>query len=64
MKEKNLISQPQSIFYKVKCNKCGNEQIIFNSTSTQVSCKVCDETLATPLGGKASIKGEIIEELS
>ena len=48
-------------FVKVKCPNCGNEQIIFLRASTVVSCNVCGSTLAVPTGGKAEIKGEILE---
>ncbi len=48
-------------FVKVKCPNCGNEQIIFLRASTVVSCHVCGSTLAVPTGGKAEIKGEILE---
>ena len=46
-------------FTKVKCNDCSNEQIIFDKAATIVNCQVCGATLATPTGGKATIKGEI-----
>ena len=32
--------------------------------SMRVPCKVCGEVLVEPTGGKASIKGEVVEELS
>ncbi len=48
-------------FVRVKCPNCGNEQIIFLRASTVVSCHVCGSTLAVPTGGKADIKGDIIE---
>lgn len=46
---------------KVKCHKCGNEQIIFGRASTEVKCTKCSEVLAVPRSGKAAIKAEIIE---
>ena len=51
-------------FVKVKCPNCGNEQIIFLRASTVVSCNVCGSTLTVPTGGKAEIKGEIVEVYS
>ena len=51
-------------FYKVKCKDCDNEQIVFSKASTEVNCHICGTTLSEPTGGKAKIKGEIIEELS
>ncbi|MGC8849675.1 MAG: 30S ribosomal protein S27e [Candidatus Bathyarchaeia archaeon] len=63
MPEVDLIPRPRSLFLRVKCNSCGNEQIIFNRASTLIRCKVCDEVLAEPTGGKARIKGEAVQEL-
>ena len=55
-----LIPKPRSIFLRVKCQKCGNEQLIFGSPVNKVTCNVCGETLAEPTGGKAKIKGEVV----
>lgn len=52
-----------SSFYRVKCKDCGNVQIIFSKASMKVQCEACGSMLAIPTGGKAKIKGEIIEEL-
>ena len=51
-------------FVKVKCPDCGNEQIVFLRASTVVKCQVCGATIATPTGGKADIRGEIVEVYS
>ncbi len=59
----SLIPKPRSLYLKVKCGKCGNEQIVFDCAATPVKCTVCEEVLATPTGGKALIKGEVIQEL-
>jgi len=48
-------------FVKVKCPDCGNEQLVYIRVSTVVKCHVCGATLAVPTGGKADIKGEIVE---
>ncbi len=50
-------------FIKVKCQDCGNEQILFSKASSVVKCLVCGATLSTTTGGKAKIKGDIIEEV-
>ncbi|HEC76216.1 MAG TPA: 30S ribosomal protein S27e [Thermoplasmatales archaeon] len=52
-----------SSFYKIKCKDCSNEQIVFSKASTVVRCSICGSVLAQPTGGKAEIKGEILEEL-
>ena len=56
----DLIPRPRSSFIRVKCLKCGNEQIVFSSAVNKVSCNVCGTELAEPSGGNAKIKGEII----
>ncbi|MBC7109486.1 MAG: 30S ribosomal protein S27e [Archaeoglobi archaeon] len=52
-----------SKFLRVKCTDCENEQIIFSHASRTVSCVVCGRTLAEPTGGKAEVKGRIVEVL-
>jgi len=47
-------------FIKVKCEKCKNEQVIFERASTQVKCLVCGEVLAEPTGGKAILKSKLL----
>ena len=53
-----------SKFIKVRCEKCKNEQMIFEKCSTVVKCLVCSEILAQPAGGKAKIKAQTLEVLS
>ena len=48
-------------FVKVKCEKCKNEQVIFEKSANKVTCLVCSEILAEPTGGKARIKAQILE---
>jgi len=50
----------RSRFVKVKCPDCENEQLIFEKASSTVACVVCSHVLATPTGGKAEIKADII----
>ncbi len=59
-RKKTLIPLPRSYFVRVKCPKCGNEQIIFSHASRVVRCLVCDEVLAEPTGGKARIHAPIM----
>ena len=56
MKEK-----PESTFITVRCKDCENEQVLFNKACTVVSCHICGSKLLIPAGGKAIIKGEILE---
>jgi small subunit ribosomal protein S27e len=55
------MKKPESNFIKVRCKDCENEQVLFNKASTVVSCHICGSKLALPVGGKAEIKGEILE---
>jgi small subunit ribosomal protein S27e len=43
-------------FLKVKCEKCKNQQVIFEKPSIEVKCLVCNEVLAKPTGGRADLK--------
>ena len=54
-----LIPKPSSSFLRVKCLKCGNEQLLYSNAVNKINCNVCGATLAEPSGGKAKIKGEI-----
>ena len=55
-----LIPKPRSSFLRVKCPKCGNEQIVFSHAVSKVNCNVCGAELVEPSGGRAKIKGEIV----
>ena len=50
-------------FIKTKCQDCGNEQVLFNKVTTIIRCSVCGATMATPKGGKAELKGSVVEVL-
>jgi small subunit ribosomal protein S27e len=56
------VRENRSRFVKVKCPDCENEQMVFEKASTVVKCVVCGRDLATPTGGKASLKAEIVTE--
>jgi small subunit ribosomal protein S27e len=58
----STIRENRSRFYKVKCPDCENEQTVFEKASTVVTCIVCGRDLATPAGGKARFKAEIVQE--
>ncbi len=58
-----LIPKPRSVFLRVKCQKCGNEQLIFSNVVNKISCNVCAEILAEPTGGRAKINGEVLTVL-
>lgn len=53
-----------SRFITVKCSGCENEQIIYSHATSSVKCSVCNQVLAEPNGGKASINGSVVNTLS
>jgi small subunit ribosomal protein S27e len=57
------MKKPESKFVKVRCKDCENEQVLFNKSSTVVSCHICGSKLAIPKGGKAEITGELLETI-
>ncbi len=57
------MQQPKSRFIKVRCNDCDNEQVLFDKATTTVLCHICGGKLAIPKGGKAVIKGKILETI-
>lgn len=57
------MKKPNSRFIKVRCNDCENEQFLFDKSSTTVLCHICGSKLAIPAGGKAIIKGKILETI-
>ena len=63
MVRKELIPKPGSNFLRVKCTKCGNEQVVFDRAAVQVKCNVCEDVLLETQGGKAKIKGEVTQVL-
>lgn len=62
--KKELIPHPKSRFLRVKCLNCGNQQIIFGCSATDVECLVCGKILLQSTGGKARILTKILEVLS
>ncbi len=66
-----MVARPKreirSYFLKVKCPKCGNEQIIYSHASIPggVRCLVCGTLLARTSGGKVILEDgvEVLEVL-
>jgi len=52
-----------SKFIKVKCEKCKNEQVIFERPATVVKCLVCGEVLAEPSGGAGKLKATVVTSM-
>ncbi|WP_069807955.1 30S ribosomal protein S27e [Vulcanisaeta thermophila] len=54
---KVLIPRPRSRFIRIRCNNCGNEQVVFDRPSMIVRCLVCGNVLIEPTGGVGKIVG-------
>lgn len=48
-------------FIKIQCEKCNNEQVVFESASSAVKCLICNAELVSVTGGKAKINAKVIE---
>jgi small subunit ribosomal protein S27e len=62
-KERILIPEPSSKFFKVNCKECEEENIVYSHASTAVTCKSCGNIIAKPTGSKSQILGKISETL-
>ncbi|MBE19014.1 MAG: 30S ribosomal protein S27e [Thaumarchaeota archaeon] len=57
------IPNSRSSFLSVQCKKCGNERIIFSTSTLKIKCKNCDTLIAENTGGKAIIHGTVIKRV-
>jgi len=48
-----------SNFVKIKCPRCGKDQVVFGKASTKVKCKNCNMLLIKTTGGKAQMKAPV-----
>lgn len=48
-------------FIRVACGACEHEVALFEKASTVVRCGECDEVVAEPTGGLATLHGDIVE---
>ncbi|WP_054842480.1 30S ribosomal protein S27e [Vulcanisaeta distributa] len=55
-----LVPRPRSRFLRVRCNNCGNEQVVFDRPAMVVRCLVCGNVLIEPTGGKGRIVGATV----
>ena len=47
-------------FLRVKCNKCKNEQVVFERPASAVKCLVCGEVLIEATSGKGNFKTKVV----
>ncbi|MBW3019744.1 30S ribosomal protein S27e [Candidatus Woesearchaeota archaeon] len=57
------MAKHNSKFMKIRCTECNNEQVMFEKSSSNINCLVCNKPLATSKGGKSEITGRVLEVL-
>ena len=62
-KERESIPKPRSNFVLVKCPDCGEERVLFSSSTREVTCKGCGRALAENTGGKVRLQAPLIKRL-
>lgn len=50
-------------FVTVRCDGCGNEQVVFSNPAGDVDCVVCGDRVAESTGGRAEFLCPVIEEV-
>ena len=58
------LDSAKSVFIKIRCQDCGNEQVTFQNPAIEVSCNVCGATLVKPTGGKGLVQGTVVGEIA
>lgn len=46
----------ESKFIEVICRKCGNKQVVFGKSTSNIKCDGCGKLLTVATGGKAKVK--------
>lgn len=62
-KSRDPIPKPKSNFLLVKCPDCGEERIIFSSSTKDVGCRACGRKLSESKGGRSIVFGKILKKL-
>jgi len=61
MRKMEFAKEPNGFFLKVKCEGCGNEQMIFSCATKSLKCLGCNQVLAKPGSGKISLRSKPTE---
>ncbi|MEM4312312.1 MAG: 30S ribosomal protein S27e [Nitrososphaerales archaeon] len=59
-KERITLPRQKSLYLQVQCQECGNKQIVYSHTTSEVKCKICGTLIAKNTGGKAIIYSSIV----
>ena len=53
------IPAPSSRFYKIECDDCDEQQVVYSHATTRVFCNQCGSPLASSSGSKARLSGRV-----
>ena len=53
------IPEPSSRFNRVKCNECGEQQVVYTHVTTAITCNSCGNVIAEPTGSLAKVNGTV-----
>ncbi len=53
------IPTPSSRFYKIECDDCNEQQVVYSHATTRVFCNQCGSPIATSSGSKARLAGRV-----
>jgi len=56
-------SERKGKFVRVRCVRCGNDQVLFGKATLRVKCKRCNKLLVRVGGGKVKIRTVVREVL-
>ncbi len=59
---KEIAPRPRTRFLKLKCNACGNEQVVFSAATRDVNCLACNQVLAESGASKIRLRAKIVKE--
>ena len=58
------VPAPSSRFNRVKCDECGETQVIYSHATTLVTCNSCGNEVAKPTGSAATLKGKKLDAVA
>ena len=53
----------ESRFLEVRCDRCGNKQVVFGKATERVKCARCNKLLVKVGGGKVRMRARVLEVL-
>jgi ribosomal protein S27E len=62
-RERESIPKQRSSFFLIKCPDCGEERVLFSSSTRKLTCRGCGRELAQTTGGKVKLQAPVIKRL-